>query len=59
MEEESTVNNSDNLPMRPDNNLLLSYDRNKIIKYFGNNDSTKNNGPIYLVGMAIYNITSA
>ena len=43
MEEESTVGNSDNIPVRP-NNLPLTYDRNKIIKYVGNNDCTKNNG---------------
>ena len=59
IEGKATVNNSDNLSVRPNNNLLLIYNRNESIKNFGNNDSIKNNWPAYLVGMAIYNTTSA
>ena len=41
IEEESTVDNSDNLSVRPNDNPPLTYDINESIKYFGNNDSTK------------------
>ena len=50
IEEESTVDNSDNTPVRPNDKIPLTYDRNENIKYFGGNDSTKKSGPECLVG---------
>ena len=43
----------------PNDKIPLTYDRHESIKYFGDNDSTKKSGPKCLVGMDVYNTTSA